>query len=64
MDRSVPVTIPVDQLTSGGQEYGLVGLIGLVLCMLLTENRAGETKLALWLNQSRCHSQAISSVSV
>ena len=53
MDRSVPVTIPVDQLTSGGQEYGLAGRVGFASYMLRTDIGADENKPALRLKLSR-----------
>ena len=64
MDRSVPVTIPVDQLTSGGQEYGLAGWIGFASCILQTEIRAGKNKPVLRLKLYTYCSQAIASFPV
>ena len=42
MDRSVPVTMPVEQLISGGLEFGLGGWAGLVFCLLRAESRVDE----------------------
>ena len=42
VDLSVLVTMPVDQLTSGGLEFGLGGWAGLALRLLRAESRWDE----------------------
>ena len=61
MDRSAPVTIPVDQLTNGGREYGQAGWDGVVSFILQTELSAAENKPALRLKLYRYCSQTLPS---